>query len=321
MIEVKCNRAVVDKVTGKRVRCAHAMRVDRAMIGKIVRCPKCKQGVELKDPAATNRRKPSAPGAPVERLEPLSANQDPMSDNTAVGLDNYARIQVCPDCGKPLNSNKCPACGYVQITRNGNDIERIKPRMSGMQLWLCKTLAQGLPVKYLALILHAGIALLMLLSFTGIVMAMTSGSMSVWFGAVLMMGLLTGFGFYFAFVFKGYQFLLQPAAELAWFQRPLWDALLSSCRRQKWSDYDSRLAKRQVIEVRNPNFTDTDLAGVDNLAHAGVLDLEGTQVSDAGLASLYKLKKLQCLVLKNTRVTNEEVYRFQQQFPKVWIWH
>jgi ribosomal protein L37E len=291
------------------------------MIGKVVRCPKCKQGVELKDPKAANRRKPSAAAVPVEAMDPLSANQDLMTGTAAVGQDSYARIRVCPECGKPMNSKKCKACGYVEVSRSGNDIERVKPKMTGMQLWLCKTLAQGLPVKYLALIMHGGIALLMLLSFTGIVMAMTGGSMSVWFGAIVMLGLMVGFGFYFAFVFKGYQFLLQPAAELAWFQRPLWDALLSSCRRQKWSDYDSRLSKRLVITDSNPSFTDADLAGLDGLANAGVLDLEGTQVSDAGLASLYKLKNLQCLVLKNTNVSNEEVYRFQQQFPQVWIWH
>ena len=125
---------------------------------------------------------------------------------------------------------------------------------------------------------------------------------------------------YLAFAFKSYQFLIQPGAQLAWFQKPLWNFVLNLARSKNWRDYDASLSNRVVVTADDPKTGDQDIFDLPDVRRAQVLDFENTLITDAGLRSLYQLKKLECLVLRNTNVTGEEVYRFQQAFPNVWIW-
>ena len=96
--------------------------------------------------------------------------------------------------------------------------------------------------------------------------------------------------------------------------------MLGLARSKNWRDYDASLSNRVVVTADDPQTGDLDIFDLPDVRHAQVLDFENTLITDAGLRSLYQLKKLECLVLRNTDVTAEEVYRFQQAFPNVWIW-
>ena len=150
---------------------------------------------------------------------------------------------------------------------------------------------------------------------------MTTQNVSVTAGLVILLMETLGLVVYLAFTFKSYQFLIQPGAELAWFQKPFWSFILILARSKNWRDYDAKLSNRVVVKADNPQTSDADVLDLPQIRQAQVLDLENTLVTDAGLQSLHILKNLRCLVLRNTQVTPAEVYRFQQAFPKVWIWY
>ena len=152
------------------------------------------------------------------------------------------------------------------------------------------------------------------------IIGMTTENVSIVAGLALLLFAAVISVVYLAFAFKGYQFMMQPGAQLAWFQKPFWNLILSLARSKNWRDYDARLSNRIVVKADSSQVGDLDILDLPDVRRAQVLDLEDTQVTDAGLKSLYQLTKLECLVLKNTQVTAAEVYRFQQTFPTVWIW-
>jgi hypothetical protein len=89
----------------------------------------------------------------------------------------------------------------------------------------------------------------------------------------------------------------------------------------KWERYDNSLKDRRVICVRDRMFGDHDIMERKGIKNAQVLDIQGTNLTDHGLLNLYELKHLQCVVLLGTKVSPEAVFRFQQTFPRLWIWY
>lgn len=319
-IKVQCNRAVVDPDTEQRRACGHAFKVADTLAGKVIRCPKCKQGLQVADPAKAPVQKPNRPSAAVESLDPLASKQGIMEQATTTGSSQYQKVKVCPECGKPLAGHTCRSCGH-KINKPGDQaIEKIKPKLCGMQLWLCQTIKQALPVKAMVLMMHLAMLLIVLLVGGSSILAMAKQNISIISGLVLLFVISVATVVYLAFAFKSYQFLMQPGAQPAWFQKPFWNLILGMARSKNWRDYDARLSNRVVVKAEDPRTRDEDIFDLPDVRHAQVLDFEGTQITDAGLRSLYQLKKLECLVLRNTQVSLEEIYRFQQAFPNVWIW-
>jgi hypothetical protein len=190
-----------------------------------------------------------------------------------------------------------------------------------MQRWLIATINQALPARYLAIMVHVGLAIIVSLVGFATISALSHEKLSVIAGIAILFILFLVTIEYLAIVFKSYQFLIQPGARTAWFQKPIWLWILYLARKQNWKDYDSRLSNREVITVHDEDFFDHDLVDLDRFRYAHVLDLEGTKITDEGLEVLYSMKQLQCLVVRNTLVSNAEVYRFQQTFPRIWIWY
>ncbi len=319
-IKVQCNRAVVDPETQQRRACGHAFKVADTLAGKVIRCPKCKQGIQVVDPAKAPAKKTNRPSATVESMDPLAAKSSIMEQAAVTGARQYQKVKVCPECGKPLAGDACRACGHKINRRDNQSIEKIKPKLCGMQLWLCQTIGQALPVKALVLVLHVAVVLIGLLIGGSAIAGMVAQEVSVITGLVLLLMVTAAAVVYLAFAFKSYQFLIQPGAQLAWFQKPLWNLVLGMARSKNWRDYDPRLSNRVVVTADDPRTQDEDVFDLPNVRNAQVVDFGNTQITDAGLRSLYQLKNLECLVLRNTQVTPEEVYRFQQAFPSVWIW-
>lgn len=320
-IKVQCKRAVVDPETNQRRACGNAFKVADSLAGKVIRCPQCKQGIQVADPSKVPATETNRPNAPVESMAPMAAKQGVMDQEvTQASSGQYRKVAVCSECGKPVSGAVCRSCGYRQNRPSDQSIDQIKPQPCGMQLWLCQTISQALPVKMMVLVIHFAMLAFALLVGVSTIIGMTNQSVSIIAGLALLMLVMMFLIVYLAFTFKSYQFLMQPGAQLAWFQKPLWNMVLGVARGKNWRDYDSRLSNRVVVTADDPQLGDADVFELPEIRRAQVLDLEGTLLTDAGLKSLYLLKNLECLVLRKTQVTAAEVYRFQQAFPSVWIW-
>jgi hypothetical protein len=101
----------------------------------------------------------------------------------------------------------------------------------------------------------------------------------------------------------------------------LWSVLLIIQRAAGWRLPKWPFPKTRVLTLHDPTFDDRDLSELDGLEGFEVLDLEGTQITDAGLLHLADLKKLRFVVLRKTRVTPGGVGRLQRALRRAWIWH
>ena len=187
---------------------------------------------------------------------------------------------------------------------------------AGMMLWFSQIISEGIPIKFLVVFSHVlvsvfcvAIAALAVVGVGGV-----AGGLMLVFAFLLLL-------LYWALAFKGYQFLRNGNAKLAWFQKPVWIGILQFARYSKWQGLDTKTQNRNVVSFRGKPITDAMLLQAPELKTAQILDLEGTLVTDASIERLYQLKHLQCLVLRKTDVSHLAVTRLQQSFPKLWIWY
>ena len=228
----------------------------------------------------------------------------------------------CRRCGGATKLGKCVKCKSVdpRFINLHRSIETIKPRLAGSQLWFTKTLSEGFSIGTLAIGLHCLVGLATVLMLLLSILGIAGKGIGVVPGVILLIMTILCSSFYAGLVYKGYQFLRRPNSHVAWFQLPFWNALLVLARMQNWTGYDSRLKDRHVLRVRDSSFTDFQIAELEGIRKVAVLDLEGTAVTDQGLALLYRLEHLRCLVVRKTNVTPEGIYRLQQTMPQLWIW-
>jgi hypothetical protein len=315
----------------------------------VAKCPEC--GSKVKIPSSSDRQ--FAATAEAGEIAPEEADQDALNFRVAQDefedpvLDGSARsgalqaaklssdsstkaparaanflpldnVQRCRKCGRKADSRGfCSACNYASVSREkntGTPIENIKIKPAGMQLWLSNVVAEGVPPGVLVIVIHC-------LFFAFVVAAMlvvctsTSG-----LGFVVMFALVLAMAFFYsATAWKTVQFRRDPHTRLAWFQRPIWDAILWYCRKNNWPDAKNQ--NRVIIDRRQTSLTNQELDKVKNLKSASVLDLEGTMINDKAIRYFYRIDDLQCLVLKETEVSHEAVFRLQQARPKLWIWY
>jgi len=229
----------------------------------------------------------------------------------------------CKKCGNLVENARCTVCFFVdsKFEKLHCPLSDIEIQVAGCQRWLQQTMSEGVSVGLIAL---AGNLLVG-------AMAVMLGGISSLFLSGLGLGPVVGGGllfltivstcFYLGLIFKCRQFMRKPVAQLAWFQKPFWLLLLFFARFMKWERYDSALQGRRVISIRDRMFGDYDVMGHKGMKNVQVLDIQGTNLTDQGLLNLYELKHLQCVVLRGTKVSPEAVFRFQQSFPRLWIWY
>ena len=91
-----------------------------------------------------------------------------------------------------------------------------------------------------------------------------------------------------------------------------------------------RFANLQDLNLVDTEITDEGLAHVTDLQQLerlwiGKLDVQGvkdrqiSEITDAGLSNIERLKKLKTLVLRNTRITSEEIDRLRRARPALRI--
>jgi len=349
-----------DSATGKYVQCGEKIVVSDDQIGQFVSCTKCDQPVEviarsatetLERAKRTSQKKSSArsksktgqrskAGGQSTGARRPSASDDelrmaaPMKrEKTDVMAMDFGQEQIastlnedkhdrCSKCGNISKQGKCTVCRYVEpsFKKRHQPLEEVKIELVGFQRWFCKTMSEGVSVKFLEYGAHAGLGfiaagttLLSILSICGV-------AFGVGAGLVLLLLTACAAALYIGLIFKGKQFRKDPRAKLAWFQKPFWNGILLLARGMNWQNYDSNLKGRRITKHRGKTFGDVELANVEGLKNCQVLDLEGTQVTDAALQMLYGHKHLQCLVLKGTNTSHEAVFRLQQSHPRLWIW-
>ena len=350
-VQFRCPNSHPDP-TGHKRPCGRQLRAPRDKSGHLAKCPQCGGKVKIPSRSAPEFATPSpvpmsngsSPSVSEDDELYLRVAQDDYDDPVLDGATRTGAIETsrsrknhspkanrrtanflpvdsvsrCRKCGKKTDQRGyCGSCNYSSASRDKTSttpIDDIKITATGMQLWVSNVVAEGVPPGSLALGVH--------FLFTGFLVATlfalftaTSGLMFV---AASGFVLATAF-FYLANVWKMWQFRHDPYTQLAWFQRPFWDGVLWYCRKQNWAD--AKNPKRVVIDARHSPMTNRELDKVKDLKNASVLDLEGTMINDDAFRFFYRIDDLQCLVLKDTAVSHEAVFRLQQARPKLWIWY
>lgn len=344
LIEIQCsNHSVFDAATGRFRVCGHRWMVDSSQIGAMVTCPSCEEPLEVSRPEPPkSAESASNPTAPKTKAAPAKGNVQPNQGSpkrkvaSSVKKNDVMELQFaedqlepsfagngtrCKKCGSPAPYGRCTVCRFVEprFKNMHLPIDEIKMQPAGMQLWLSKTLSEGMSASVLATIGHVCAVVPILLGLLVAVLSLISGSIVG--GLIALVFVITLLLTYLSTTIKAYQFLRNPRTQLGFFQKPFWNFILWLARRGNWENYDQRLKGRRVVKVNERGFTDAQLETVEGIRTAQVLDLENTQVSDRCVAVLYRLEHLQCLVLRKTNVTHDAVVRLQQTFPKLWIWY
>jgi phage FluMu protein Com len=316
-IQFRCNSiSHFDQKTGRYVHCGHLLTADAQQTGLRIRCPRCKQYSVVPAPVLTEAS--AKTGSTDRGVARPGASREPPETDGSLSYSAFDRKTRCRKCGALLDAEgKCTACYFVApaLLPATTPIDQIPIQPAGFQLWFRNIMTSGVGVAAFEFSMHALVGFVLL---TGVIMGVLfAGAAS---GAVIVGAILLGL-FYGMIVWQTRRLARVPAARLPFYFRPLWYGILVLARQGNWQRYDSTLVGRVIIDVRGRAFGDRDLLELDNLAACQVLDAEGTDLTDSGLALMHGLKHLRCLVIRKTHVTPEGVFRLQQAIPRCWIWY
>lgn len=350
LIEFECpNIAEYDAASGRYIVCGKRLVVSDDKIGEMIECGKCNQLVEVPFEAAqptvqsqqSSSRDKSRPAVAAtkaagdKKRRRIAQKKSQVTEDVLPPPSDFLKFEFekdsnapsatynsyenrCPKCGSPINKKgKCTECRYVEqkFPSAYLPVERIDMQLAGFQRWFCEILSEGVSLRMFEIAMHS------LVTFLCIVLILLGVLISGSAGWTLVTTILIGLGVYVAFVFKGHQLRHNPRAQLAWFQKPIWNGILLVFRLTKWQNFDKRNKNRKIIDKRNAPLVDENFQMLEGLKGCQVLDLEGTLVTDRALRTLYGHRYLQCLVLRKTKVTAEGIMRLQQANPYTWIWY
>ncbi len=282
-------------------------------------CPTC--GVQLAPGA--NHCEFCDDGADVA-LTPAEEERSPES-TTATSTTNLQTGTFCAHCGAQLRHGVelCDACGFHQKLRR-----RLVPAPGGStsgsatsQGWI-----YGLWVQ------SETTPTVLVFSFVTIVMLLAVFAFALLL--LLMLGAGAGVLCFFLFVFLFVAMIIVGAAILVnavaskaehrqatLLHQGIWSLMLPLSRLSGWRKPVWPFPQLKLLDLRHRPVTDDELLKIEQLTESEAIDLEGTQISDAGLIYFRGLDRLQRLVLKQTRTTAAAVQDLQRALPNVWIWH
>ncbi len=250
------------------------------------------------------------------QLESEFAESATMATGTSANLqfDAFNLTVRCPKCSKLLNKQgACTNCKYgheKQRMPKEVPVKHMEVKTAGFSLWVEKRLSGGVTIKKMVIALYVFSCVM---AFVGLLMAFGLGG--TW--AILWVFAMAPFAFVMIYTTLIWiRCATTSNNKLQWWQDLLWNLLLQFCRSNNWGRQPDLVAKDL-----DANTFDHQIAVLPRLGKLQVLDLEGTQLSDDGLKRLYEYSNIQCLVVRNTKVTLEGVLRYQQQFRHVWVWY
>lgn len=302
--------------------CEHEFSAWDDLIGKVVPCPNCSADVYVSDgededdweegeeededdefrlaPADENVLRPTSDALPV------SGEDETVSE----GESKEPVPTYCPQCGADLEGEPlCDACGYHALLKRriASDIETFKPDENlGFKRWFNSQLAEG--ESYDSVLFWGKIVFgFLLVVFTFIFFPL---SLCLTIPIVI---LVAGLYMYLkanqrqgddAFYDAGTRITLQIMRALNWPE-------------MKWP-----FKRTPSFSAKGTEFTDQDLIEMSNPEAVLALDLEGTDITDAGLTHLAaEWGHLKYLVLLDTKTTRPAVVDLQFQLPRTMIWY
>jgi hypothetical protein len=329
--------------------CGKAFSAWDNLIGQAVRCPKCgremivpgtarpakqagsgpakRPGAPTTSPADRPATNGSPPAVPPRTVKVTPGPKPSVSASAARGtvpplsaapakppVPAEPDTAPCPNCGTamPLNDDLCDECGYHLILRKVIDTQGVHRHNDATgfdRLFKGQLTDQETPENAVF--------------WAQLVAAFFVVFISTFCLGVL--GLLVSVGLVSALVIYRLATRSQrEAARAAGKQDPIssgfWRALLGLQRAVGWRVAKWPFPKARAYIMNAPDFQDEELEELDDPATLEVLDLEGTQITDAGLAQLEGLKQLKFLVVRRTQVTAAGVKRLQRALPNLWIW-
>lgn len=263
---------------------------------------------------------PAHPGFAASPLGPAVAASGHLSDASRVLAPAKtewvprhrlmaAQEVACPHCRAPLHRDVelCERCGYhLRLKRVVKNYQEPKEHVSGFDFYLNKHLHE-----------HA-----------------TVGGMKVLLGVLAPIGTIAALVILWAVVGVFAFCLIVPlgmaAILLAAFclipgprgSDPFnpWWAILQFQRLSGWKLFHKSTVPLGVIERKTRDFDDAALDQMPELETTDVLDLQGSSVTDEGIAILRFYKNLKFLVVRDTNVTALGVKNLQYEFPELLIW-
>lgn len=206
----------------------------------------------------------------------------------------------------PANDDLCDECGYHRILKKVLDTSGVyrPPKEVGFDRWFLGTLNEGeswATIRPWAIAIAGVVALIFFILFfpwSCFLLVIFGGLGIAWWGLSRQSRAARGES--------------HPTIPLA----PL---LLVLVRLTRWRAPYAPFPKLEVADLSGSAISDDELGDLP-LEGVGALDLERTEISDAGLIALEDARKLQYLVLRGTRVTPQGVARLQKKLPDTWIW-
>jgi ribosomal protein L40E len=237
-------------------------------------------------------------------------------------------MQVCPNCNEKLAPGVllCEACGYHSGLKQvfpalaKRQFNTNEPPPTGLEQWVSRQV-DGPSPKNAMLWLMGGLAV-----FIGMCVLTLAGLMFLIFGPWALCLLVPG-GFlvlaaiigFFAYYRKNAGGVLDRRRK--GLEQAIWVSMLKIMRAIGWRSPAPPFTAYRSLDVRNTNFGDRDLATMKNLSEFEALDLEGTQITDAGLPYLAANPRLKFICVRKTRVTEQGAWSLQRAKADLWVWY
>ena len=255
------------------------------------------------NPASGSARRPataarlSAPSAPAQPVQPIAPDTAP-----------------CPNCGAamPLSEDLCDECGYHMILRKVLDTSGVHRHddSTGFERFFKSQISEYETAE--GAIFWAQV-------FFGFMFVFMCHRLLGMTGFVISVAAVIAYALYR----KATRQQREEAREQGkrdLFSSTIWKMFLHVQRGLGWRQSKWPFPKAQVYTMHAHDFEDDELSEIDDPDSLDVMDLEGTRITDVGLAKLEKFKRLKFVVLRRTQVTQAGVTRLQRSLRNAWIW-
>ena len=319
-IQFRCSNIVsYDASSEQYVRCNYLLTAPSDQFAKFIVCPQCNIRA-LVPPASEISSLPNQPTTPTksdsQRRQPTAISVATSPAKSELKFSAFDSKSRCRKCGGAIGENFCcQVCGFKVILEASNtSLDRIEIQPAGCQRWFANKLAPGTGSASLVAAAHSLVALLLIILATT---AIGLGGSSAGF---VLAAIACFAGLYAYMIFEFRRIARRQPATLNWWQRAAWNLVLYFFRARRWRSNDASHTW-QVLDLQNQPYDDAQITSLPEITKYHVIDLEGTRLTDAGLHRLQGLAGLQCLVVRNTNVTQNAVFLIQQRLPHTWIWN
>jgi len=289
--------------------CHRRIHADDSLMGKHANCAHCGGSVYIEPPNLSQTSGGEDETPDEYTLSPVDdrPTPDPVSNSRPNHAATAPEELRCTHCGGPLAQGQehCQACYYhsglkrIIDTRDAEE-QTGTPPAYGFRRQLQEKLSKGQSPESVSRLFDFFFGLLIL-------------AITTWLSLPFYSGLLAVGGYVV------YRIMVETSGRTYRGSSLLWLTVLFAGRTLEWKSFkgDSRIS----VTSREKSFDDDALAAMEDLPTLQVLDLEGTGITDQGLACLFYHPSLEFLILRRTQVTADRVWELQKTIPKTCIWY